>query len=239
MKKLFFLVTALGFILSSCLPAMLQPQATAAPVLVENLEATAAILSQQTLQALPTLTLAPSMTMTPVVMTPTETPTQATPTETQNPILLTLTATLGTGTVAAGSETPLLGTLGTPTVTITGTLPITITPSVTLNPAISFTSTGTAHPQHSGTMPPNLPYGEITLINSSKAEVYISLRCVTKDDYVTIIEYPVKKIITTNAPAGQYTYVVWVGGRKIVGSFSLGKSQDRTINIYKDRVGIK
>lgn len=237
MKKLFFLVTALSLILSSCLPAMLQPQATAAPVLVENLEATAAILSQQTLQALPTQTVVPSNTA--VITTPTETPTQATPTETQNPILLTLTATLGTGTVAAGSETSLLGTPGTLTVTNTGTLPVTTTPSATPNPAINITITGTAHPQHSGTMPPNLPYGEITLINNSKAEVYISLRCVTKDDYVTIIEYPVKKIITTNAPAGQYTYVVWVGGRKIVGSFSLGKSQDRTINIYKDRVGIK
>ena len=237
MKKLFFLVTALGFILSSCLPAMLQPQATAAPVLVENLEATAAILSQQTLQALPTQTVVPSNTA--VITTPTETPTQATPTETQNPILLTLTATLGTGTVAAGSETPLLGTLGTPTVTITGTLPITITPSVTLNPAISFTSTGTAHPQHYGTMPPNLPYGEVTLINKSKAEVYISLQCTTKDGYFTVIEYPVKSIVTTKAPAGKYVYVVWVGGRKIVGNFALGKSQDLTINIYKDRVGIK
>ena len=212
MKKLFFLVTVLSLILSSCLPAILQPQATAAPVLVENLEATAAVLSQQTLQALPTLTLAPSMTMTPVVMTPTETPTQATPTETTNPILLTLTATLGTGTVAVGGETSLLGTPGTLTVTNTGTLPVTTTPSATPNPAINITLTGTAHPQHSGTMPPNLPYGEITLINSSKAEVYISLRCVTKDDYVTIIEYPVKKIITTNAPA-RAVYLCGLGGR--------------------------
>jgi hypothetical protein len=88
-------------------------------------------------------------------------------------------------------------------------------------------------------MPPALPYGEITLINRSKADVYISLRCVTKDDLVTIIEYPVNKVITARSPAGQYTYVVWVGGRKITGSFSLGKSEDLTINIFKDRVGIR
>ena len=236
MKKLFFLVIVLSLTLSSCLPAALQPQATAVPVSVENLEATADVLSQQTLQALPTQTVVPSNTA--VITTPTETPTQATPTETQNPILLTLTATLGTGTVAVGGEASL-GTPGTPTVTITGTLPITTTPSITPNPAIVSAATGTAHPQHSGTMPPNLPYGEITLINSSKAEVYISLRCVTKDDYVTIIEYPVKKTVTTSAPAGQYTYVVWVGGRKIVGNFALRNSQDLTINIFKDRVGIK
>ena len=223
MKKLFFLVTVLSLTLSSCLPAILQPQ-TAVPVPTENLAATADVLSQQTLQALPTPTIAPSIT--PVIMPPSavDTPTQqATPTETQNPVLLTLTATLGTGTV-----------LGTP-----GTLSFTTTPSITPNPAFSITPAGTAHRLYSGTMPPNLPYGEIRLINKSKAEVYISLRCVTKDNFVTIIEYPVKKTVTANAPAGQYTYVVWVGGNKLVGSFSLGKSEDLTINIFKDRVGIK
>ena len=232
MKKLFFLVTVLSLVLSSCLPAILQPQA-APPTPTENLVATADFFSQQTLQALPTQTVVPSIT--PVITTPTttETPTQATtPTETQNPVLLTLTATLGTGTVAVGSETSLLGTTGT------AILPITTTPSVTPNPAFSITPTGTAHPQHSGTMPPNLPFGEIKLVNKSKAEVYISLRCVTKDDFVTIIEYPVKGTVITRALAGQYTYVAWVGGRKIVGSFSLGKSQDLTLKIYKDRVEI-
>ncbi len=229
MKKLFFLVIVLSLTLSSCLPAELQPQATAAP----NLVATADVLSQQTLQALPTQTVVPSNTPVLITPTPTSTPTQATPTEAQNPILLTLTATLGTGTAAIGSETSLLGTPGT------GTLPVTTTPSTTANPVIGIIDTGTPHPLHSGTMPPNLPFGEIALINKSKAEVYISLRCVTKDDFVTIIEYPVKSSVRTKALAGQYTYVVWVGGRKIVGNFALGKSQDLTIKIYKDRVEIK
>ena len=235
MKKLFFLVTALCLILSACLPAPTQPQATSpAP----NLVATADILSQQTLQALPTQTVA--LSITPVIATPapSDTPTQATTsTETQNPILLTLTATLGTGTAAISSETSLLGTPGAPTVT--GTLPLTTTPSNTPNPAFSITPTGTPHKQYSGTMPPDLPFGDITLINKAKAEVYISLRCVTKDNYVTIIEYPVKGTITTRAPLGQYTYVTWVGGRKIIGNFSLTSTKDLTIKIYRDRVEIK
>ncbi len=239
MKRLFFLVTVLSVILSACLPANFLPQATA-PLPTENLEATAAVLSQQTLQALPTSTVEPSIT--PVVAPPTiaDTPTQAeTPTETQNPILLTLTATLGTGTAPAGADASLTGTPGTSAASVMGTLPFTTTPSATPNPAFSITPTGTAHRQYSGTMPPALPYGEITIINRSKADVYISLRCVTKDDLVTIIEYPVNKIVTAKAPAGQYTYVVWVGGRKIIGSFSLSKSEDLTINIFKDRVGIR
>jgi hypothetical protein len=221
MKKLFFLVVALNLILSACSPAAPQPQATN-PVRVENLEATAAIFAQQTLQSLPTQTI--PLSATPVVMTPTETPTQPTSTETQNPILLTLTATLGTGTVTVAGTS--------------GTLPITTTPSATPNPAIGVAATGTAHLQYSGTMPPNLPFGEIKLTNKSKADVYISLRCVTKDGYVTIIESPVKSIVTTRAPAGKYTYVVWVGGNKIIGDFALGKSQDINIKIYKQRVEI-
>ena len=77
------------------------------------------------------------------------------------------------------------------------------------------------------------------LVNSSRAEVYISLQCTTKDGYVTIIEYPVGRKIEINAPAGRYVYVAWVGGVKIVGKFGLDKFQDLTLTIYKDRVEIK
>ncbi len=234
MKNIFFLATVLSLTLSSCLPAILQ-NPTATPLPTQNLAATAAVFAQQTLQALPSLTVEPSITPVIMLPSPTETPAPLeTPTETQNPILLTLTATLGTGT-----PTALSGPQGTPTTSIIDTLPLTTSPSATPNPAFSATPTGTPHRLYSGTMPPNLPFGEITLINKSKAEAYISLRCVTRDNFVTIIEYPVNKFVTAKAPAGQYTYVLWVGGNKLVGSFSLGKSEELTINIFKDRVGIR
>ncbi len=223
MKKIYFLLAALGLTLSACLPAPFQQNQSPSPV-PPNLEATAAILSQQTLDALPSPTLAP--TNTPVVMADTSTPTQPTPTETQNPILLTLTATLGTGTVTAG--TFIAGTPGTPG-----------TSTITPNPAISATPTETLHPQYYGTMPPNLPSGYITMVNESRAEVYVSLQCTTKDGYVTIIEYPVGRRVETDAPSGEYVYVVWVGGNKLVGEFVLGTDQSLTMTIYKDRVGIK
>jgi hypothetical protein len=152
-------------------------------------------------------------------MTATNTPTQPTPTETQNPILLTLTATLGTGTVSA--ET---------------TLPFTATPK----PASGVTPTETNHYQYYGTMPPNLPSGYITMINMSKADVYISLQCTTLDGNVTIIEYPLGgSRLSTSAPAGKFVYVASVGGKKITGNFRLAKSQDLTLIIYKDRIEIK
>lgn len=226
MKKMLVMMVALVITLSGCLPAMLQPETSnPAPISEADLQATAAILSQQTLQSLPTETVAPSDT--PVIMTATETPIQATPTETQNPILLTLTATLGTGTVAV-NETPASGTLS-----------FTITPSGTANPAFSATPIQTAHPQFYGTLPPNLPFGQITLTNKAKADVYISLRCVTRDGHITILEYPVKSSVNAKAPAGKYTYVAWVGGRQFTGAFSLSKGQDLTINIFKGNISIK
>jgi len=230
MKKIFFLLTAFCFILSACVPAVLQPQAASpAPASEADIQATVAAQVEQTIQALPTPTLAPSNT--PVVMTATSIPTQTqtqtqvipTSTETKNPTLLTLTATLGTGTV-------------TLTVGAAGTLPFT----ATSNPSVGITPTGTLHYQYYGTMPPNLPSGKITLSNMSKAEAYISLQCTTADGYVTIIEYPVGgSRVNTSAPAGRYVYVAWVGGKKFSGNFKLDKFQSLIIRMYKDRVEVK
>jgi hypothetical protein len=197
------------------MPAVLSPSPN--PISEADLKATVAVQVEQTLRSLPSPTLAPSNT--PVMLTSTSTQTLAASTETQNPILLTLTATsLSAGTVTAG--TPGAATL-------------------TPNLALSATPTETLHPRQYGTMPPNLPSGDITLINESRAEVYVSLQCTTKDGFVTIIEYPVGRRVVTSAPAGEYIYVVHVGGNKIVGEFVLGSSQNLTMTIYKDRVAIK
>jgi hypothetical protein len=230
MKNLFVPGIALVLMLSACLPtASQQPAAaTLAPVSEPNVQATVEVSVQQTLQSLPTPTLAPSNT--PVMVTATQAATQtpqSTSTETQNPILLTLTATLGTGT--AVTSTP-----GTP-----GTLQPTATSVVNVNPAFSATVTETPHLQYYGTMPPFLAYSNITLNNKSKSEVYISLQCTTSEGYKTIIEYPVSGQIKTNAPVGKYIYVAWVGGRQFTGKFALGDGKDLVINIFKDHLEIK
>lgn len=227
MKKRLVTVFVMAFTLTACLPVFEQQAAEYPTPLPEaELQATAAVLSQQTLEAIPTTTSLP--TETPVVITATETPPEETPTETANPALLTLTATLGTGTVTA--ETPDL------TAIAAGTLPLIGTPTLTHSPLIS---TGTIQPQFYGTLPPHLSYGNITLINKGKVDVYISLQCTTKEGYTTILEYPVKSMIDASAPAGKYKYVAWVGGRQFVGNFSLANEQDVTITIFKDRITIK
>jgi hypothetical protein len=89
-----------------------------------------------------------------------------------------------------------------------------------------------------GTLPPAVPFSNVTLINRSKRQAYISLQVVTAQGGPTIIEYPVRGQIKIQAPTGQYLYVAWVGGREMVGEFRLHKDQDLSIILYKDRVEI-
>lgn len=228
MKRLYALIVVVGSLLSACMPAL--PTETSAsnptPVSEADLQGTAAVLSQMTLQALPTATLVPSQT--PVISTPTNTPIPVTATETPNPFLLTLTATLGTGTVTA--------TTGTPGVSESvGALPSAL-PTNTLDPNVP---TDTPQPLIYGTLPPVLPSGLLNLFNKSHVDAYISLRCVSKGGYVTILEYPVKRQVKVDAPAGNYTYVAWVGGRKFEGSFSLAQDDEKLISLFTDRITIK
>lgn len=232
MKKPFVTALALALTISACLPAFSPTQSYPTPVSEEDLRGTAAVLSLQTLQALPSQTLAP--TSTPVIISPAPTGTQPTVTETPNPALLTLTATLLAGTLAPETETATLTTLSAATAaasTGTGTEP---TPT-----SQSTAAQETPQPLSHGTLPPTLPSGTVEFFNKSHAEAYISLRCVTKDGYVTILEYPVNKNFKVGAPAGSYTYVAWVGGRQFDGAFTLDVDGYATITLYKDRVNVK
>jgi hypothetical protein len=234
MKKLPIILVVLSILLGACLPLQSQPgEATPTPISEEDLQATAAVISQQTLQSFPSDT--PEPTPTPVVVMPADTQVEETPTETPNPVLLTLTATLGTGTVspdgAAPEETAEVSAAGAPTVGL-----VFVTSSAGTG---AGTSSPTPRPLLHGTLPPNLPYGSITLVNRANVEVYVALRCETAGGYVTYLEYPVKKTVEVSAPAGSYTYVVWVGGRQINGAFRLFQGQSLTIDIFKNSIQIK
>lgn len=225
MKRSVLTLAVLAIVLSACMPALPQTENTPTPYSEADLRATAALLVQQTLQALPTQTAIP--TETPVIFTPSPTATQPTPTETVNPVLETLTATLLAGTPTTGTQTTVTGTVDTAE---TGTPVVAV---------VNATATlGTPQPLLYGTLPPNLAYGTIHLFNKSQVDVYISMRCVTKDGYVTILEYPVNKNFKISAPAGKYTYVAWVGGRQFDGAFSMDKDGFITITFFKNRIAI-
>jgi len=224
-RKHLGLVMSAAFALGACLPTAQQPQATNPPAISnKDLRSTAAVLSQMTLQAIPTDAIPPSETL--VLISPTSAASSETPTDTPNAILLTLTATLGTGT--PGSQQPINGTPSTAIAAMT----------ITSNPAFSATPPS-PQPLSYGTLPPALPFGTITIYSRDKLDAYIALRCVAGDGNVTYLEYPVKTNLNARAPSGKYTYVVWVGGREFTGGFSLAKDEELLIDIYKSRVTVK
>jgi hypothetical protein len=226
MKKPLFVVVILGLALSACLPAFLQQQPAVnndngqSPQV--NIQPTAAT------TAIPSKAVLPSPTLVVPSKVVAESPTMTVP-ATINPNIM-VTTTMMTLNVT--------GTAVTRTATITPTSTATQTRTPTPSSGL-VTPTVTLHVRYYGTLPPNLPFGSITLKNLSKAEAYISLQCTTKDGYTTILEYPVKGTFDVNTPAGKYFYVAWVGGNKMTGNFNLDKTQELFITLYKDRVSIK
>jgi hypothetical protein len=164
--------------------------------------------------------------------------TTAPPTATVTPILAEASAT----STVPNTDTPVINLT---TALISATSGPTSTGLVTTS---TFTATAvvgqpTASPTNGiltyGTLPPeNRPFTQITLVNKSKAEAYISLQIVTDQGY-TIIEYPVEKIVRIKIPTGNYTYVAWVGGRKFVGFFHASQIDEPVITLFRDKIEIK
>jgi hypothetical protein len=216
MKKFTVLVLVCVFALSACLPAA-APVNSAPTVDIAgtvNAIANTAIALTQTAQPSPTPTPV-QITATPtLVVEPSATNTPLTNTDTPQPNLTTTPATATSGPA-------------NPTATFTTTA-IPGLPSLT--PTLGVLTYGTLPPA-------NRPYTTITLVNKAQRQAYISLQVVTDQGY-TIIEHPVKGTIKVKIPTGSYTYVVWVGGRQIVGYFNVSKHDEPTLLIYKDKVVI-
>ena len=223
MKKFIVLALLCAFALGSC-QAINFPTTPAPNV---DLQGTTNALFQtanaQTLTAQPSpTTVPPTATVTPLLA-------EASPTTVTDIPTIDLFATTPT-------TAPLTATTGP---TATGLAP---------GPTATFTVTavsGQATPfptlaiRTYGTLPPlNRPYTEALIFNRTKAECYISLQIVTDQGY-TIIEYPVKKMVHILIPTGEYTFVVWVGGRQLVGDFHASQGIESVINIYRDKVVIK
>lgn len=234
MKRTGVFTLVMALFLSACeipgLPSLQQPDGAPAVDAHATDAALALTMAVETLNALPTPTLEPA-TDTPV---PTATFTEP-PTATET-ATATETLTPDPNASATNTLTPNPSVTTTATGTLTATLTVTGTPPTTT--PFTPTATETLHARFYGTLPPAIPYGKVSLINRSKAEVYISMQCTTVDGYTTIIEYPVPKGMRVSAPAGSYTYVAWVGGRQFQGSFSLGKNNEVAITFMKDKVTV-
>jgi len=216
MNKFTVLVLICAFALGACQPAA-APNNPAPAVDIAgtvNSIANTAIALTQTAQPSPTANSVPD-TATPLIAEASATNTEAVNTDTPQPNLTTTPATATDGPAPAN-----IASSATPTLVPGGP---------TLTPTLGVLTYGTLPPS-------NRPYTTITLVNKSKRQAYVSLQVVTDQGY-TIIEYPVKKSVRVKIPTGSYTYVVWVGGRQIVGYFST-KCGEPTLTIYKDKVTV-
>ena len=178
---------------------------------------------------------------------------------TARPTLVTAAIT-DTSTLPAASPTPVIPSSETPSATFVPTTPVTdltTTPitatgspatatlapaNVTATPTLvtgQVTAIWTLAIRKYGTLPPAVPFSQVTLINKAKTEAYISLQVTMPDGKYSIIEYPVEGSVKIQAPVGSYLYVAWVGGNKMVGNFRLHNNDDLSITLYKDKVVIK
>ena len=87
-------------------------------------------------------------------------------------------------------------------------------------------------------LPPGTVYKTVRVENRSRSQMDISLHCTTLRGQQTVLEYEGVKNLTIQAPEGRYVYVVYVGGRQIVGSFEFLAAPNLTITVYADRVAI-
>jgi hypothetical protein len=204
---------ALILLTAACLPLTPAPPA---PPVVDNAGTAEAMLKTAIVQ---TLTAQPTGTLLPPVSSATSIP----------EILSSETETLTANQVVD----PLL-------VAATGTFEIITSTAVPATfPAGSATTTRTPAVLTYGTLPPAVPFARITLVNRAKTQAYISLQVVTAEGGPTIMEYPVHGRIKIEAPVGQYLYVAWIGGRKMVGEFRLHQEDDLELLLYRDRIEVK
>jgi hypothetical protein len=174
---------------------------------------------------------------TAVALTLTAQPTVTTVPATPTAVIPVASPTLVSSDTPTAPATPATDLTTTP-VTATTIPPANLTASPTLVTG-QVTAIWTLAVRTYGTLPPLVPFSHITLINKAKTEAYISLHVDLPEGGNTVIEYPVERSIKIEAPVGFYSYVAWVGGNKMVGSFRLRHDDDLSILLYKDKIVIK
>lgn len=214
---------ALLLLTAACLPLTPAPPPPTIDSNVDNAGTAEAMLKTAIAQ---TLAVLPTSTPPPPVNTVTS------PATSTSELLPTLTPDIAQTATQAAIDTALFSSTGTFEA-------ITSTPLPATFPAGSATTTHTPAVLTYGTLPPAVPYAYVTLVNRAKTQAYISLQVVTAQGGPTIMEYPVRGRIRVQAPVGQYLYVAWVGGRKMVGEFRLHREDDLEIFLYRDRVEVQ
>ena len=135
------------------------------------------------------------------------------------------------------SFTPTLGNTETatsvgltPTIEITGTtVPAELTAIIITDTATPFGFDGRL----------NTIYGPVHIQNKSHLQVDLSFHCTTSKGLEIITEFNNVRNVVTTLPQGNYVYVIYMGGRQSVGSFSYLTVRKLSFTIFQDGVVIQ
>jgi hypothetical protein len=231
MKKTVILGLIVAFVLGACvLPTIPTPNTGSTPDTGPTADVAGTVDALLKTAVAQTLTAQPALTSAPPTDAPVGTDTPITFVEASPIPGTTDSATVTSTSIPDLTTTPATATSGPADAAFTATLAAAANPA-TLIPTLTI--------RLYGTLPPAVPSGDITLINKSKTEAYISLQVTSIDGRYAILEYPVVGTISIKAPTGFYLYVAWVGGNKMVGNFRLRGNEDLSITLHKDKVVIQ
>ena len=228
-RHLITLGLILAFALSACMPGipLVSPNQSQATTI-----ALAGTQAAYTLAALPTLTLPPSNTPLPTfTLTTAPTATKA-PTKAATATLATSTASgtqAATGTQLTSASLTQAGGSATSTLTVTGTA---ATPAGTA----TITRTPTPGVLLWGTVPPEVPWGRVHLINGTSDMVYISFHCTLENGLTSYLEFPVYSRLTVSIPAALCHYVAWVKGKEFTGDIRIKKLLEYTFTFKNQKI---
>jgi hypothetical protein len=220
-RRIAFIVLFLAFVLSAC--------AGGARISAGDAQATSVALAGTqaglTLAALPTFTLPPSNTPLPT-FTNTAAPSATKPVQ---------AATLASETIGTASEAAT-STLGGTSTGTTSTATASATSTVT--GTVTATFTPTPGPLLWGTVPPDVPFGRVHLVNLTNDMVYISFHCTLENGLTSYLEFPVYARLVVSIPAGPCHYVAYVKGQEFTGDVRIKKSEEYTFTFKKKKIFI-
>lgn len=129
----------------------------------------------------------------------------------------------------------------TPTLTVTTEGP-TATPSATVSATATFSGTVTATFTFTpgvltyGTIPPEVPYGYVTLKNLTNDMVYIAFRCAMTNGLTSLLEYPVYSVVKEKLPTGSCQWTAFVKNQEFKGELRVKKFEEYTLTFKPNKV---
>lgn len=142
-------------------------------------------------------------------------------------------------TDGAASVTPTLTvTAGGPTTTPTATVSATASATATFSGTVTATFTFTPGVLTYGTIPPEVPYGYVTLKNLSNDMVYIAFRCAMTNGLTSLLEYPVYSVVKEKLPTGACQWTAFVKGQEFKGELRVKKFEEYTFTFKPKKVTV-